>query len=77
MSLMARIRKPTQTVEDACRSFRESEDRHRKARRALSWFDYAWLREWHYLEVWPCRDNCVNVGMGFTLDLDASKSVFY
>ena len=34
MSLMARIRKLTQTVDDACWSFRESEDRQREARRA-------------------------------------------
>ena len=31
----------------------------------LRWFVYAWLREWHYLEVWPCWSMCVTVGVGF------------
>ena len=28
-------------------------------------FAYAWLREWHYLEVWPYWSRCVTVGLGF------------
>jgi hypothetical protein len=31
----------------------------------LWWFVYTWLREWYYLEVWPCWSRCVTVGMGF------------
>ena len=30
----------------------------------LSWFVYAWPREQHYLEVWPCWSRCVAMGMG-------------
>ena len=29
------------------------------------WFEYAWLREWHYLETWPCWRKCLTVGMAF------------
>jgi hypothetical protein len=25
-----------------------------KELREVWWFEYAWPREWHYLEVWPC-----------------------
>jgi len=32
---------------------------------SLSWFEYAWPREWHNLEVWPCWSRCVTVGVGF------------
>ena len=28
-------------------------------------FEYAWPREWHYWEVWPCWSRCVTVGIGF------------
>jgi len=28
----------------------------------LWWFDYAWLREWPYLEMWPCWSRCGLVG---------------
>jgi hypothetical protein len=40
-------------------------------------FEYAWHREWYYLEVWPCWGMYVTVGMGFkTLVLAAWKPVF-
>ena len=43
----------------------------------LSWFEYSWLREWHYLGM-ALLSKCVTVGMGFkTLTLVAWKSVFY
>jgi hypothetical protein len=28
----------------------------------LWWFEYAWPREWHYKEMWPCWRKCVTVG---------------
>jgi len=31
------------------------------------WFEYAWLREWHLLEVWPCWSRCGLVGVGVVL----------
>jgi hypothetical protein len=38
----------------------------------MSWFEYAWPREWHYLEEWPCWNRCVTVVVGFkTLTLAA------
>jgi hypothetical protein len=41
------------------------------------WFEYAWPREWHCLEVWPCWSRCVTVGLGFkTLILAAWKPLF-
>jgi hypothetical protein len=30
----------------------------------MQWFEYAWSREWHYKEVWPCWRKCVTVGVG-------------
>jgi hypothetical protein len=30
-------------------------------------FEYAWPRERHYLEVWPCWSGCGLVGMGVAL----------
>jgi hypothetical protein len=35
--------------------------------RGVSWFEYAWPREYHYLEVWPCWNRCVFVGVGFKI----------
>jgi len=32
--------------------------------KAVSWFEYTWLREWHYVEVWPCWSRWVTVGVG-------------
>jgi len=41
------------------------------------WFVYAWTREWHCWEVWPCWSRCVIVGVGFKpLTQAAWKSVF-
>ena len=31
----------------------------------LWWLEYAWPREWHYLEVWSCWRKCVTVGVDF------------
>jgi hypothetical protein len=43
----------------------------------LWWLEYAWPREWHYLEVWPGWRKGVTVGVGFkTLILAAWKPVF-
>jgi hypothetical protein len=28
------------------------------------WFVFAWPREWHYLDVWPCWNRCGLVGVG-------------
>jgi hypothetical protein len=40
-------------------------------------FEYAWPREWHYLEVWPHWSRCVTMDVGFkTLLLAAWKLVF-
>jgi hypothetical protein len=31
----------------------------------MSWFEYAWPREWHHLEVWHCWNRCIPVGVAF------------
>jgi hypothetical protein len=31
------------------------------------WFEYAWPKEWHYLEVWLCWSRCGLVGIGVSL----------
>ena len=33
----------------------------------LWWFEYAWAREWHYEEVWPCWSGCGLIGVGVAL----------
>jgi len=33
-------------------------------RNMLRWFQYAWPREWHYWEMWPCWRKCVTFGVG-------------
>ena len=44
----------------------------------LSWFEYAWPREWYYLEVWPCWSRFVTMDVDFkTLILAAWKSVLH
>ena len=49
----------------------------RGSKEPLWWFEYAWPREWHYLEVWPCWSRCVTVNMGFkTIVLATCKPVF-
>jgi hypothetical protein len=40
------------------------------------WFEYAWPRDWHYLEVLPYWSKCVTVGFN-ALVLAAWKSVFH
>jgi hypothetical protein len=34
---------------------------------SLWWFEYAWPREWHYLEVWPCWSGSGLVGGSVSL----------
>ena len=42
------------------------------------WFEYAWPREWHDKEVWPCWKKCVTVGENFqNLLLAPWKLIFW
>ena len=46
--------------------------------KTASWFEYAWPREWHDSEVWPCWGRYVTVGVGFnTFTLAAWLLVFH
>jgi hypothetical protein len=31
------------------------------------WYEYAWPKEWHYLEVWPFWRKCVTMGLSFKI----------